>query len=347
MFDLRPRSFQKQADCGSFEALFSSCQSAACPPWFAFLQRTMLQNRYSVVVADRSSGVVRRFTVRLRSAVGLAVLLLGTPMALGLGFRWTTSAEIDRLRMGVAALEVENAGYRAASTQLAAEIASLQTVVADLDHRAVLDPVSLEALNQLPPELKVRAIGGGAEAVAPNPLYTVALTSPRSTFTLLRDLLADLGGRLQGIRYGVERRRALAAATPAIWPTRGWLTGVYGYRQDPFTGIRTFHRALDISANRGAPVFATAAGRVEVASRSGNLGNLVVIEHGFGLRTRYGHLSRFAVRTGERVERGDVLGYVGSTGRATGAHVHYEIWVDGRAINPYRFLSPSEALATN
>ena len=307
----------------------------------------MLRNRYSVVVADRSSGVVRRFTVNLRSALGLVVVVLATPIALGLGFRWTASTQMDRLQLNVAALEVENAGYRAASTQLAAEIASLQTVVADLDDRAVLDPVSLEALNQLPPELKVRAVGGGAEAVAPNPLYTVALTAPRITFTLLRDLLADLGGRLQGIRYGVERRRALAAATPAIWPTRGWLTGVYGYRQDPFTGVRTFHRALDVSANRGEPVYATAAGRIESAARSGNLGNLVVIEHGYGLRTRYGHLSRFAVRAGERVVRGDVIGFVGATGRATGSHVHYEIWADGRPINPYRFLSPSETLATN
>lgn len=307
----------------------------------------MLRNRYSVVVADRSSGVVRRFTVNLRSVVGFLIVVLGTPMALGLGFRWTASTEIDRLRMDLAALEVENSGYRAASTELAAEIASLQTLVTDLDDRSVLDPVSLRALDQLPPELKVRAVGGGAEAVAPNPLYTVALTAPRSTFTLLGDLLADLGGRLQGIRDGVERRRALAGATPAIWPTRGWLTGVYGYRLDPFTGVRTFHRALDVSATRGEPVYATAAGRIESASRSGNLGNLVVIEHGYGLRTRYGHLSRFEVRAGERVARGDVIGYVGATGRATGSHVHYEIWADGRPINPYRFLSPSETLATN
>lgn len=348
MFDLTSKRFQPHRKCGSFDR---SC-GANRPAWrvrCAALRRQMLRNRYTVVVADRSSGVVRRFTLNLRSTLGLALAVLGTPILLGLGFSWVASTEIDRLRTDLAALEVENVGYRTASAALASEIASLQTVVADLDERAVLDPVSLEALNQLPAELKARALAGtaGADALAPDPLYAVALASPRTTFTFLTDLLGTLGGRLQGIRYGVERRRALAAATPAIWPTRGWLTSAYGYRIDPLTGIRTFHRALDISTSRGEPVYATAAGRVASAKRSGNLGNLVVLEHGYGLRTRYGHLSRFAVGAGQRVERGDLIGYVGSTGRSTGTHVHYEIWADGRPINPYRFLTPSDTLSTN
>ena len=307
----------------------------------------MLNNRYTVVVADRSSGVVRRFTVHLRSAVALVLAVLGTPILLGLGYRWSASTELDQLRMGLATLEVENAGYRRATTELAADISSLHTVVADLDERAVLDPLSLRAIEQLPKTVKVRAVGGGPEGGQTNPLYAAALTSPRSTFSLLTDLLDDLRGRLEGIRYGVQRRQALAAATPSIWPTRGWLTGVYGYRQDPFTGERTFHRALDISTARGRPVFATAEGRVASANRHGELGNLVVIRHGFNLTTRYGHLSRFAVRAGDRVARGDVIGYVGATGRATGSHVHYEIWAEGRPINPRRFLAPQTTLSTN
>ena len=309
----------------------------------------MLRNRYTVVVADRSSGVIRRITLNLRSAIGLLVAILGTPILLGFGVSWLASTELNRLKTNLASLEVENSGYRSATTSLGSEIAALEAVVADIDNRAVLNPRALEALNQLPAALKARAIGGGAGAITSNPLYTVALTSPRTTFTMLKDLLAGLDGRLQDIRFSVEHRSALANATPQIWPTdpHGYLSSAFGYRIDPFTGIRAFHRAVDISTPYGQEVLATAAGRIVSAKPTGNLGKLIVIDHGFGLRTRYGHLSSFTVGGGDQVARGDLIGYVGSTGRSTGSHVHYEIWADGRPINPYRFLSPSESLSTN
>ena len=309
----------------------------------------MLRNRYTVVVADRSSGVIRRITLNLRSAIGLLAAILGTPILLGFGVSWLASTELNRLKTNLASLEVENSGYRSATTSLGSEIAALEAVVADIDNRAVLNPRALEALNQLPAALKARAIGGGAGAITSNPLYTVALTSPRTTFTLLKDLLAGLDGRLQDIRISVEHRRVLATATPQIWPTNphGYLSSAFGYRIDPFTGIRAFHRAVDISTPHGQEVLATAAGRIVSAKPTGNLGKLIVIDHGFGLRTRYGHLSSFTVGGGDQVARGDLIGYVGSTGRSTGSHVHYEIWADGRPINPYRFLSPSESLSTN
>ena len=309
----------------------------------------MLKNRYTVVVADRSSGVIRRITLNLRSAIGLLVAILGTPILLGFGVSWLASTELNRLKTNLASLEVENSGYRSATTSLGSEIAALEAVVADIDNRAVLNPRALEALNQLPAALKARAIGGGAGAITSNPLYTVALTSPRTTFTMLKDLLAGLDGRLQDIRFSVENRSALANATPQIWPTdpHGYLSSAFGYRIDPFTGIRAFHRAVDISTPHGQEVLATAAGRIVSAKPTGNLGKLIVIDHGFGLRTRYGHLSSFTVGGGDQVARGDLIGYVGSTGRSTGSHVHYEIWADGRPINPYRFHSPSESLTTN
>ena len=104
---------------------------------------------------------------------------------------------------------------------------------------------------------------------------------------------------------------------------------------------------MDISTQHGRPVLATALGKVESARRNGNLGNLIVIRHGFGITTRYGHLTRFAVRPGTQVKRGDVIGYVGSTGRSTGPHLHYEVWADGRPINPSQFLMPVATLSTN
>ncbi len=133
--------------------------------------------------------------------------------------------------------------------------------------------------------------------------------------------------------------RRCASATPSIWPTHGWLTGTFGGRSDPFSGESAFHQGLDISTDKGQPVLATADGTVESASYTGDYGNLVVIAHAFGLATRYGHLSAFGVKPGQSVKRGDVIGYVGSTGRATGFHLHYEILANGKLINPLQLLT--------
>lgn len=294
--------------------------------------------RYTVVIADRASGVVRRFTIRLRPALAVASAVLALPILMGLGARWSATSEIEDLQMARAALELENASYRAATGELITQISSLQAAIADLGERAQLDPATIKAIEKLPAVLKSRAVGGAPNLKSTNSLLSTALTSPESTFGVLRDLLGSLESRLQLVRHGVERRAALAAATPSIWPAYGWLSSTFGVRHDPFTGERAFHPALDISTEKGQPVYATAAGTVESASYSGAYGNLVVIRHGFGISTRYGHLSQFAVRPGATVGRGQVIGYVGSTGRATDSHVHYEVWLNGQAINPLRLL---------
>ena len=141
------------------------------------------------------------------------------------------------------------------------------------------------------------------------------------------------------MRTGVERRHELAGATPSIWPVAGWLSSSYGTRLDPFSGHNDFHPGLDISADYGLPVHATADGIVASAAPSGNYGNMITLEHGFGIVTRYGHLSRFNVRPGQKVQRGDIIGYVGSTGRSTSPHLHYETLVGGKLTNPLKFLS--------
>jgi murein DD-endopeptidase MepM/ murein hydrolase activator NlpD len=163
--------------------------------------------------------------------------------------------------------------------------------------------------------------------------------SPEDTFGVLRDVLAGLENRLQYVRKNVERREALAAATPSIWPTQGWLTGTFGGRSDPFTGEPGFHSGIDLATEKGQPVVATADGTVESAAWTGDYGNLITIRHGFGLSTRYGHLSRYNVMAGQSVKRGDVIGFVGSTGRSTGAHLHYEILVNGSLMNPLQLLT--------
>jgi murein DD-endopeptidase MepM/ murein hydrolase activator NlpD len=300
----------------------------------------MRARRYTVLIADRSSGLVRRFTISLRPALGVIAIVLMIPVLIGLGLRWSAQDAIAELRATQNMLEVENGSYRAATGELTTQIQSLEGVINELGERATLDPAEVRAMQKLPAVVKARASGGATttvvQAITPVPS---ALSTPEDTFGVLRDLLHALEGRLSLVRRDVERREELAAATPSIWPAHGWLTGTFGGRSDPFTHEPGFHEGLDISTEKGQPVFATADGTVETASYTGDYGNLVIIRHGFGLSTRYGHLSKFNVKVGDAVRRGDVIGYVGATGRATGTHVHYEILANGRPINPLQILT--------
>ena len=304
----------------------------------------MRARRYTVVIADRTSGVIRRATISLRPTIATVVGVLMLPILVGLGARWSARIEIDHLRAANAALEVENGSYRTATGELTGQIQSLENVIGDLGARARLDPAQARAMQRLPALVKARASGGNLEPnAAVSEIAKTPMSSPEDTFGVLRDLLRGLESRLRFVRRDVEQREALASATPSIWPTRGWLTGTFGGRSDPFSGEPAFHQGLDISTDKGQPVVATADGIVESASYTGEYGNLVVLKHGFGLATRYGHLSGFAIKPGARVKRGDTIGYVGSTGRSTGSHLHYEILANGKLINPLQLLTQPTA----
>src|SRR5207302_6297625 len=118
-------------------------------------------------------------------------------------------------------------------------------------------------------------------------------------------------------------QKVLLASTPSVWPVRGYLSAGFGNRIDPFTGMKDFHPGIDISTPTGTKVQSPADGIVISAGIQGGYGNALSIDHGYGVVTRYGHLESFAVRPGQKVKRGDVIGYVGNTGRSTGPHLHY------------------------
>ena len=130
----------------------------------------------------------------------------------------------------------------------------------------------------------------------------------------------------------------LLSSTPSIAPVRGILTDGFGGRSDPFTGESGVHNAVDISSAVGQAVRAPADGIVVKAEWANGYGNVVYVSHGYGYSTRYGHLSGFAVRPGARIKRGDVIGYVGSTGRSTGPHLHYEVRVNNNPVNPLEYI---------
>ena len=139
-----------------------------------------------------------------------------------------------------------------------------------------------------------------------------------------------------------KEKSKLLAAIPAIQPVRNEnlrrMASGFGYRSDPFTKIRKFHEGMDFSAKTGTPIFATGDGVVSRADNAASgFGNHIVIRHGFGYETLYGHLSKYKSRVGQRVNRGDIIGYVGSTGRSEAPHLHYEVHKNGEVVNPLNF----------
>jgi len=136
----------------------------------------------------------------------------------------------------------------------------------------------------------------------------------------------------------LENKKNLLASTPAIRPARGIYTSVFGRRKSPFTGLNEFHKGLDIASAEGTPVLATADGTVTYTDVKGNYGNMLVIDHGHGMVTRYAHLKEFLKAPGEKVKRGEKIALMGNTGRSTGPHVHYEVRFNGVPVDPQRYI---------
>lgn len=312
----------------------------------------MAARRYTILIADRTSGVVRRVTISARPAVAVACAMVTLPVLIGIGAAWKAKSDVSGVYANQQALEIENSSYRSATQELSGQIESLQSAIADLGARAALDPNVARTMDKLPALVKARAMGGTsvplnptAKQDSPYARTLSALSNPDDTFGLLRSLLEGLESRLQSVRSNVDKRNALANATPSIWPAQGWLTSTMGPRTDPLTGGADYHSGLDIAGDKGQPVYATAAGVVTQAGYSGGYGNLIVIDHGFGLETRYGHLSSFLAHTGDHVKRGEMIARLGSTGRTTGNHLHYEVMANGRLLNPLQLLTQQKPRA--
>ncbi len=136
----------------------------------------------------------------------------------------------------------------------------------------------------------------------------------------------------------LEKKKSILARTPSIWPVQGWITSWFGYRPDPFTGRKEFHSAIDIAARSGREIVAPADGIVTDVSLRRDVGNTVTIDHGNGISTSYGHLLKSSVQRGKSIKRGEVIGFVGNTGRSTGSHLHYGVHLNGVPVNPRNYL---------
>ena len=153
----------------------------------------------------------------------------------------------------------------------------------------------------------------------------------------LRNQIKNTVENVKDIKEYLKEQKDIYMATPKGWPITGRITSPYGDRENPVHGGHDFHSGIDISVEPGSPIRATADGVVSFAGWSGGSGNLVGLEHGFGFSTFYAHNRHVTVKVGQRVKRGDIIAYSGSTGSSTGPHCHYEIWKDGRHVNPEKY----------
>lgn len=297
-------------------------------------------DRYSIVIANRRTGLVHRFTVSLRPLLIVATVCGLIPLLLMLGASRKAAWQRASLEVELAEVRSQNETIGASTGALTSQIESLQSVI---DTLSTLSPSATEraAMARLPRAVQQQALGGLSPEAA-----RIALSGPTAgpdAMGVVRQMLTVIEARLETTRPRLERRAALARATPAIWPALGALTSGFGVRRDPFTAEASVHPGLDLDVQSGDPVYVTADGVVSDARYHPEYGNLVTVAHGFGIETRYAHLSRSVVRTGTSVTRGQVVGRAGSTGRSTGAHVHYEVWIDGRAVNPLQYLVARDA----
>ena len=185
---------------------------------------------------------------------------------------------------------------------------------------------------------------GGSDPTSSNPAHTMAKSHKELVLSMHRSLdnldnEVALGEQNKAeLHKFLEQQKTLLASTPSIWPTRGWVTSRFGYRTSPFTSRREFHKGVDISARKNAPIVAPADGIATGIEWHNGYGRVLTIKHGYGVVTRYAHLQKALVKQGQYVKRGETVALVGNSGRTTGSHLHYEVHLNGVPINPLRYI---------
>ncbi len=280
----------------------------------------MKQDYFILVLAHSIHGRLQR--VHIPQKVVYGVLLLAVFGAISL-FGFVSS--YARMAWKVANYNT----LRRETDNLRARYERLQKTVNQTDAQLA----SLQALAQ---EVSV------AYGIKQNIVGSADLTSEARLAPTVKETIAEynfLRGSHLSQMEGSYTQRFHVNVIPSIWPVTGRLMGGFGVRTDPFSGEGAYHTGVDISAPSGTPVQATADGRVEFSGFYHGYGRVVIIDHGNNYQTYYAHLSRADVLEGQEIRRGETLGAVGSTGRATGPHLHYEVRIGDAPVNPYRFLN--------
>jgi murein DD-endopeptidase MepM/ murein hydrolase activator NlpD len=226
------------------------------------------------------------------------------------------------------------AGYERSIGELRETIANLESYAKKINIMAGLkSPDVLTAPAGLGGGPSDGELAAGGPALRSGPQAVSPLASQN-----LSEKAESIERNLNSLVGYFESESLRLASTPSVLPAAGWLSSRFGHRTDPFTGTWTMHWGVDISTNVGNPIVATADGIVIKVQYDKYLGNSVTISHGNGFTTVYGHMSKFAVKAGKKVKRGEVIGYIGKTGKAAGPHVHYEVWKDGKKVDPSNYI---------
>ena len=296
----------------------------------------MAQSHHTVIFVPHARAKLRKWRVTnfqiFATAGSLLALLLASTFVLWFHFR--TGINPDEM----ARLKRENEKLREVNQSFESSIKKLQGRLVDYEDRT----------RQLAIVAGVENLGAGSDAggagdngeagVGGGTPLGEASAPDIEAMAAMETRARQLAGRLDTVESKLEERVRWISSTPAIAPVKGILTSGFGYRSDPMTHEQGIHQGVDIAAPAGQPVHASADGIVLRAGEVTGLGRAVYLAHGYGLVTRYGHMSRVDVHPGQRLKRGDVVGLVGNTGRSTGYHLHYEVRLDGAPVNPLGYI---------
>ncbi|MEE8483318.1 MAG: M23 family metallopeptidase [Nitrospinota bacterium] len=300
----------------------------------------MFSEKYTVILMADLAGKMKRFNIPKNVVKFFIILFIIGASGFGY-FSYTmlnTELKIEELEE----LRKISMRQKLEIQQFALRIEEFQKEMATLEKfdKKLRIITALETAPEKPNTFGVGGPNGDSE--------TFTNASELYTASLLNQLNEDLDhlsslARKQEISFHeldsfFKDQSSLLTSTPSIWPTRGWVTSGFGYRVSPFTGLRELHEGLDIATHRGAIIMAPANGVVVESTRTKGLGNVIEIDHGYGIVTRFGHNAKNHVKRGDRVKRGQVVATVGSTGRSTGPHLHYEIMLNGVPVNPLRYI---------
>ena len=307
----------------------------------------MLFKKYNVVIfRDRESGFRN---VRMRGGVGITLfaVILGL-LALNV-YLWDFYSRVGQLEQELKESQRIRQEQNSQILGLAVKIEDLSKSV----HRIGKFDSQLRLLLNIDKESRTEGAVASLEDGEGSPSSQAQLFgSPqvlmqhrelfsRHAFSLVSNLMTQTyleEVSQQELLLFLRENKETLLAMPSIWPASGRLTSGFGYRYSPTTGRRTLHQGLDIANKIGTPVWATARGVITFAQYDGAYGNCVVIDHGNNIATRYAHMNSIAVKVGQTVQRNEVIGTIGNTGRSTGPHVHYEVHVGGVPVNPMRYI---------
>jgi murein DD-endopeptidase MepM/ murein hydrolase activator NlpD len=300
----------------------------------------MAKKFFSLIIVPNSRKSSKNFTIsqkKIKTLLGISAFVV----VLLIGFL-ADYFSMNVTRVKFRELSKENLMQKETIANYESYIARLKTTLENFENYA--KKLNIMAGLKSPEVLKELGVGGpgvGKEEEAnasPSGSQSLSFSSVKNLSQQADNIEKNLGTLVNFF----EAQASRLASTPTIRPTAGWPSSAFGWRSDPFTGKQTFHQGIDFATNFGNPVVATADGLVVELKNDKMLGNSILLSHDGGYATLYGHLSKFLVKPGQKVKKGETIGLVGQTGKALGPHVHYEIRINNRAVNPYAWILEEE-----